>query len=387
MLGLRWGRPLAVDATIAAASAALLVARFMQPAADRGVAGDAAWALPLLLVSSVALLWRRERPVLCVAGVLAPVALHAALTGHGTEGLFEVLPVVVALFSLGSYATGRRLLAGTAVAAALVAVHDTNDPAAFPDEASTWAYLFWTSMLLAALLAGVVTGSARRAGLARRQAAEEESHRQEALASERAKIARELHDVVTHSMNVVVLQAMAAEGVLGSDPERVRQPLKTIESSGREALAELRRMLGVLRDDDEVLLTPSPGVHDVARLVESLRCAGEDVECTVTGDVDRLPEGMGLVVFRIVQEALTNTVKYARGGRVRVRVHSDHDGVEVDVVNDAGSRAPDASGAGHGLVGMAERAALFGGSVDASPTATGGFRVRATLPTPASSAP
>nr|WP_246298723.1 histidine kinase [Nocardioides panaciterrulae] len=242
------------------------------------------------------------------------------------------------------------------------------------------AYLFWQLVLVATVLLGVAVGAVRRARRSRVTEAEAEARRREAVASERAKIARELHDVVTHNVNVVVMQAMAANGVLDSDPTRVRAPLEAIESSGREALAEMRRMLGVLREEDDALLTPQPGVGDIPRLAESLRGAGLQVSCQVDEAVGELPDGMGMVLFRIAQEALTNAMKHARGAAAEVAVRRTPSAVELEVVNGPGLPEPAQSGAGHGLVGMTERAALFGGRVETGPTVLGGFRVCAMLP-------
>jgi signal transduction histidine kinase len=333
------------------------------------------------LIPAAALLWRRRLPLECIVGAFAPFAIHAALTGHGVEGLLGVVPVNVALYSLGAYASWRRLAFGVCAAAALLAVHDLNDPGMFKEGSlSVWAYLFWQLVLVAFLLLGVAVGAVRRVRRARRAQVAAESRRREAVASERAKIARDLHDVVTHNINVVVMQAMAASGVLDTDPARVRAPLDAIEGSGREALAEMRRMLGVLREGDDLLLAPQPGVEDIPRLVESLRRSGEQVVCRVDETVGDLPDGMGMVLFRITQEALTNAMKHARGAVAEVMVRRTASSVEVEVINGPGVPESEQSGAGHGLVGMSERAALFGGRVDTGVTALGGFRVHARLP-------
>ncbi|NYD41091.1 histidine kinase [Nocardioides panaciterrulae] len=381
-LGLPQGRPLLLDGAVALVVAALTVDRVLigwDTTTD--IAGSPAWTVPLLLVPAAALLWRRTRPVACVVGATAPFALHAALTGHGAEGLLAVVPVNVALYSLGAYGSWRQLVVGTLATTGLVAVHDLNDPGISSDgQLSVMAYLFWQLVLVATVLLGVAVGAVRRARRSRVTEAEAEARRREAVASERAKIARELHDVVTHNVNVVVMQAMAANGVLDSDPTRVRAPLEAIESSGREALAEMRRMLGVLREEDDALLTPQPGVGDIPRLAESLRGAGLQVSCQVDEAVGELPDGMGMVLFRIAQEALTNAMKHARGAAAEVAVRRTPSAVELEVVNGPGLPEPAQSGAGHGLVGMTERAALFGGRVETGPTVLGGFRVCAMLP-------
>jgi signal transduction histidine kinase len=371
-----------LDAALVLVFVALLVDRqFLGLGTVTDIAGDPVWTFPLFLAGDLALLWRRRFPVAVAVVAFVPYALHAVVTGAGVEGAFALLPGLVALYSLGAYAVGRQLAVGVAVVGALEAVHDTHDPGIrLSNEVEVWSYLFWTAVLVGVLVVGVLVGTRRRAEESRRRAAEAEARRVEAVASERAKIARELHDVVTHNVNVVVMQAMAANGVLDSDPARVRAPLEAIETSGREALAEMRRMLGVLRQEDDLLLAPQPDAAEVGRLADSLNAAGHRVECRVADDLGPLPDGMGLVVFRIVQEALTNTVKHARGAAARVEVRRTPDAVEVEVVNGPGVPETERSGAGHGLVGMSERAALFGGTLACRPTEDGGFRVFARLP-------
>jgi signal transduction histidine kinase len=370
-----------VDAALVTVFLALLVNRWLIGIDVPLDIADPLWGVPLLACGDLALLWRRTHPLAAILGFFGAYALHAVLSGHGVEGLFALLPALVALYSLGAYAVGRQLVWGIAGVLVLNALHDTHDPGIqLSDPISVWGYLFWSLFILSWLLVGLLVGTRRRAGAERLRAAEAEARRAEAVASERAKIARELHDVVTHNVNVVVMQAMAAHGVLDTDPERVRAPLEAIESSGREALSEMRRMLGVLREETEPLWTPQPGATDVGRLVEQLTNAGQEVTLVSEGDLDALPDGMGMVVFRIAQEALTNAMKHARGAPVAVRVSRTTDAVEVEVTNPAGVPEPQVSGAGHGLVGMTERAALFGGTVVTGPTPGGGFRVSAHLP-------
>jgi signal transduction histidine kinase len=229
------------------------------------------------------------------------------------------------------------------------------------------------------LMAGVAVASRRKSIEATRRAERLEQERRNAVTDERAKIARELHDVVTHNVNVVVMQAMAAHGVLSTDPDRARAPLEAIEASGREALAEMRRMLGVLRED-EPLLAPQPGAADVPRLAQTLQATGQRIECALSGDLDSLSPGLGMVVYRIVQEALTNAMKHAAGAPVQLGVTMRDGCVEVRVRNGPGKGEAEHTGAGQGLVGMSERAALFGGELHAGPSDDGGFLVVARLP-------
>ncbi|MGH3508882.1 MAG: sensor histidine kinase [Nocardioidaceae bacterium] len=381
-LSLPRGRALLVDAGLVAVFVALLVDReFLRLGSTGGIAGSAAWTFPLFLTGDLVMLWRRRRPEVAVLWFYAVFAFHAVVTSGGVEGAFALFPALLGLYSLGAYADRRRLVLGVVGVVALSALHDTHDPEMrLSNDADVWSYLMWTSVLVLFLVAGVLARTARQSMDQRRAVLEAERRRAEALSSERAKIARELHDVVTHHVNVVVMQAMAAIGVLDSDPPRVRAPLEAIESSGREALAEMRRMLGVLREDDEQLLAPQPGADDIARLVTALQRTGQPVSCRVDGPAGDLPDGMGMVLFRIAQEALTNAMKHARGAPVEVLVGRTSAIVRLEVVNGPGESEPEPSGARHGLIGMSERAELFGGQVDAGRTPDGGFRVMAWLP-------
>ena len=211
--------------------------------------------LPLFLIPAGALLVRRTAPLLCVVGVWLPVAVHAVLTGHGAEGAFLVLPAWASLYALAAYGSRRQLVAGLGVAVACLVVHDLFDPAAWrAGSEAAWAAAFWDLLLFVPPLVGGWVGGVRRAErLAEQNLVLEQRRADEARAAvndERARIARELHDSVTHNVNIVVLQAMAAAGVLDDDPARAREPLAAIERSAREALAEMRRMLGVLREVD-----------------------------------------------------------------------------------------------------------------------------------------
>jgi signal transduction histidine kinase len=381
-LGLPRGRALLLDSGLVVVFVALLVNRlFVGLGTTTDVAGSPWWTFPLFLAGDLAMLWRRSRPALAVNAFYGVYAAHAVITSAGVEGSFALFPALAGLYSLGAYADRRRLALGVAGVVLLSAVHDTRDRAlSLSDDTEVWSYLMWTAVLVLFLAAGLLVRTSRDAAAQRRAMAIAEAQRAEALASERAKIARDLHDVVTHNVNVVVMQAMAASGVLDSDPARVRAPLAAIETSGREALAEMRRMLGVLRDEDELLLTPQPGVTGIERLAASLCSTGQPVTCTVDEAACALPEAVGMVLFRIAQEALTNAMKHARGSAVAVAVRRTTTAVELDVVNGPGDGEPERTGAGHGLVGMAERAALFGGRVDAMALPDGGFRVFALLP-------
>jgi len=204
---------------------------------------------------------------------------------------------------------------------------------------------------------------------------------------ERSRIARELHDVIAHGVSLMGVQAAAAEQMLDSDPKRARESLRSVQHAAREAIAELRRLLGVLRElDDQPSRLPQPRLAELDSLLEHVRAGGLEVELTREGPRSPLPAGIELSAYRIVQEALTNALKHGGPARARVWVRCRPHEVEIEVV-DEGSAEPHvtAAGNGHGLVGMRERVALYGGTLEAGPRPAGGYAVRARLPLEAGS--
>jgi len=218
----------------------------------------------------------------------------------------------------------------------------------------------------------------RRAEHARRVEAESGELARAAVSSERARIARELHDIVAHSISVISVQTGAAEQYVERDPARAREHLEAVRSSARDALTEMRRLTGVLRED-EATYEPQPGLERMPDLVEQARGAGLDVELIEEGERRAVPPGVDLAAYRIVQEALTNARKHAGRVRATVRIRYLPDDVEVEVENAAGSGGT-GDGSGHGLVGMRERVRVYGGTIEAGPEDGGRFRVRARLP-------
>jgi signal transduction histidine kinase len=203
-----------------------------------------------------------------------------------------------------------------------------------------------------------------------------------AVAEERARIARELHDVVAHYVSVMVVQSAGARRIAEKDPDAARAALEAVEAAGRTALAEMRRMLEVLRADDPGM-GPQPGLNDLEKLIDHVRDTGLPVEYLVQGATCCLPAAMDLAAYRIVQEALTNTVKHGGRARARVTVRYLADALEIEVFDDGrGAAAPliSGTGGGHGLIGMHERVGLFGGKLQAGPVLTGGYRVFARMP-------
>jgi signal transduction histidine kinase len=206
-----------------------------------------------------------------------------------------------------------------------------------------------------------------------------------AVTEERLRIARELHDVVAHAMSVVAVQSGIAAHVIDQRPDEARAMLETINGTSREALDEMRRMLGVLRAEGEAgrpELAPAPSLGDLASLISSIESTGVTVEVAVEGEPVTLSSGLDLTAFRITQEALTNVVKHAGPAQVDVCIRYGTDDLEVEVVDDGRGAASDLDkiGGGHGLVGMRERVELYGGSLSTGPRSGGGFRVTARLP-------
>jgi len=342
--------------------------------------GEQVVAAALGLAFTGSLAWRRRIP-------LAPLALAfpvLAVTGpgglDGTPAL--LLAMVVAVYSVGSETRDTEALAGALGVGALVAGAVLRDPDA---RESLGDLLLPVFILGGAWLAGLAIRFRRdQARAAEDRAAEldraREAEARTAVADERARIARELHDVVAHAIGVIVVQARGGRRTLDTDPEASREALGAIETTAVGALAEMRRLLGVLRaDDDGIALAPRPGLRDLDRLIDQVREAGLPVELSVEGDPVELAPGVDLSAYRIVQEALTNALKHAGPASARVVVR--YGGGRLDLeVSDTGPGGSAGRSAGHGLLGMRERVALYGGDLEAGPQQGGGFSVRAHLP-------
>lgn len=364
----RVGPPLSFDVVLAAAVAALSLMDVWAPLSF--VARD--HHRPLLstvfVAMSLALVWRRRAPLAVLAFVFTVGSLLYLAVG-APEALGTFLPPLAALYAVGRYAEPRVLVLAAPVALLGTAIHEVEDPAF---TLSGPAIFFW-----ALLAAAWPVGHAFR----RRALAVEELHRtrQADIAAERARIARELHDVVGHGISIVVLQLVAALGMLESGEHgAARDRLLVTERSARDTLSEMRRLLELL-DERDASLAPQPGLGDLARLIADARNGGVDVELEVTGDPVRLASGLELTAYRVVQEALTNVIKHARPRRAHVRVAYGGGELAVEVV-DEGVVVPSPRRGGRGLAGMQERVALYGGLLEVGPRADGGFRVAARLP-------
>lgn len=358
-------------------------------------AGAAAFAVPIAI--------RRAHPLLALAVCLVGLALVIPL--EPTAAAFGLVPMAASLYIAASARRPRTAIAAFAVCMAAVVGAGTpdlhRDGGAHDGGAFAFSFLFTTVWVI-----GYAVGMQRRhtEDLLRDQARLaqvdlEQSGR--ALAEERIRIARELHDVVAHSMSVITVQAAFGALVIEEQPARARDALAAIETTGRQALTEMRQLLGVLRDGEpepepeatgpareEPDLAPAPGLADLARLAEQTAHAGVYVELAVIGNPRPLPPGIDLSAYRIVQEALTNVVKHAAVDRAQVVLEFRSDELSIEVTDDGQGISPAVEpggglhGPGHGLVGMRERVRLYDGSFRASPLPGRGFQVVACLPLP-----
>jgi signal transduction histidine kinase len=335
------------------------------------------------LVTALSLAGRRRAP-LAVAMVVVGVNVVQALALGASEGPGVLVPGLIALYSVGAHEERPRSLLPLAGLVAVVLARETNNPDT-TDLRHLLDALAWESTIFAAWLLGAYLRTRRlyvaelEERAVRAERAREEQARA-AVADERRRIARELHDAVAHGVTVMVVQAEAAEEILGRDPERVRQALGKVHQTGREALVELRRLLGVLRDEDvKPERGPQPGLADLDTLVAAVEEAGLPVELRVEGAPVVLPGGLDLSAYRIVQESLTNTLKHA-GPTSATVVLTYGDGVLELEISDEGLGPRSANGAGHGLTGMRERVALFDGELESGPRPGRGYVVRARLP-------
>jgi signal transduction histidine kinase len=342
--------------------------------------------LPLTLLMVVPVAFRRRNPVAAFY-IAAAACADQVLSGAHPYG--PDLAMVVLIYTLAAYRPRRESVAGLAVCLAGSAVAI----GAWMPGGARWLNQVLTAGVImgGTTLTAWVLGDSMRYRRAYYLALEDRAARLErerdaqakvAAAAERARIARELHDVVAHNVSVMVVQADGASYALGSEPERARQALGTIAATGRQALAEMRRLLGVLRSGDEQAeLAPLPGVDQLRDLLDQTRAAGRTVSYTLEGAPRPLPEGVGLAAYRVVQESLTNTRKHGGiGASVAVSLRYLADELVVQVTDDGRGAAAADDGAGHGLTGMRERVGVYGGSVQAGPRPAGGYQVTATLP-------
>jgi signal transduction histidine kinase len=341
---------------------------------------DPAWAhVGAVLLASLSLAWRESAPLIVVLAGGVAVVLAAGVSTADASPLMLWLAIGAGIYSLGEHGTNAEVVVGAGLA--VVGYTSLGLLEDDPGSAAIGGLL---------PLAAVGVGRAVRImGIesevlgARIDTLQEEQERREreAVKAERARIARELHDVIGHSISVMGVQAGAVRRVLPQDLETERETLLSVERTGRDAVTEMRRLLDLLRSADVAPSDALPTLRHAPQLIADMRSAGLRIELEVEGDVEDVPPGRALAAYRIVQEALTNALKHAPDGRVRVHIVRAAEQLEVEVLQGPGTGGPADNGRpGHGLVGMHERVALYGGRLAAGPGADGGFEVRASLP-------
>ena len=376
---IRISRGLAFDVAIAAALCLVgLYEVLVAPLAEDIVEGPTWLNLLTVVAGTMPLAWRRRYPFRASVTVYAVLA-GRALLADPLELYAITIAVLIATYTVASYAPLRDAVlaaAFSALAIAVAVVEGSGTEAAWDPLASA---ILLGSIWLVGRVVGVRNERARQLHEAR------DLHAAEAVSQERARIAREMHDVVSHSLAAIAMQAGGAQQVLDGDPERVRRSLAAIERSARDGLDEMRRMLGLLADAGEEVaaLAPQPGLARLDDLLAAVRAGGLVVRSSVVGEVRPLPPAVDVSAYRVLQEALTNVMKHAHARTAEIAVHYRPESLELEVVDD-GTGPGDglgATGGGRGLVGMRERMHVLGGTVEAGPRDPGpGFRVAAQVP-------
>jgi signal transduction histidine kinase len=380
VLSARRSGPLSIDGIVALTA---LVACQLELALSSGADGPTWVNVVAAAGITLPVAWRRTIPFVAAPLMLAFLLWQELLGGDLLEhSATPVITVPLAVYSLGVLLDRARALISFGVSLTLVCVVAlvSMDPA-LED------FVIAVALVGGPFLVGrIVNARIALARELREKATRLEREREEgaklAVAEERARIAREMHDVVAHNVSVMVVQSSAARRMIDHNPERARDALASVERTGREALSEMRRMLDMLRGEDEGLaLAPQPSMDELEALLDRAREAGLDVDLEVEGERRRVQSSVDLSCFRIVQEALSNTLQHADAAHAHVRLRYGEDQVEVGVSDDGrGVRPAGLNGRGHGLVGMRERVSMLGGRLETGYRADGGFEVRATLP-------
>ena len=378
----RLPRPLAVDAAIALALATAGQVAIWSGATSEGPRVVTVWTGLLI---TLPLAWRRSATagaaVVWMAGNVAQAVL-----ADSASSIWALAGLLLMSFSVGVGTTARRRVwLGLAFVATVWVVVLLMPGAALGDRLFTAPLLGGGPLLVGAALQHQQARAERLTRRAVELERDREQQARDAVAAERARIARELHDVVAHAVSVMVVQAGAAEELMELEPERARSALAAVRDSGKQSLQELRRLLGVLRPDldDASLLAPQPGLADLPGLVATHEATGLSVTVEADGHVGELPAGLDLAAYRVVQEALTNVRKHAADAtHALVRLRFEPETLHIEVRDDGTRAAAPRAGRGHGLVGMRERVSLYGGALSTGPAADGGWCVHAALPIP-----
>jgi len=361
---------------------------------DDGIPGPQLANAVLLLLITVPLAWRRRAPTVVFALVFVSVGLQVALIDQDRSDqppFQDWVALLVVFYSLGAHAERRRAIVAGAAGGVVLVGGDLVDlfsgGAGLEDTVPAW-FMLAAAYGVGFALRGQRVQSTLLARRAERLEQEREQRARLAVAEERVRIARELHDIIAHTISVMVVQAQAGQRVLEGEQASAREALGSIETTGRQALVEMRRLLGILRNEDrELALAPRPSLAHLDVLAERMTEAGLPVDLHIEGEAKPLPLGVDLSAYRIVQEALTNALQHAGPAAARVVVRYRPESVELEITDNGrgrsdgpGGRSGEGHRSGHGLVGMRERAALVGGHVEAGADGGHGYIVRARLP-------
>lgn len=355
--------PRAVDATVALALCALVLLEVL--GSDQDV--PLGLAVPVALAMTVPFAWRQRFPIAIAMTVLGAFAVQGVAGDWDLEPQTELLSAAFAFWALGTSVPKPLSVRVAAGGLVLLVIHEPGD-----------------TIVMGPLMAGVYAAGRlmrSRSELARALERDRAAGERRAVLEERARISRELHDVVAHAISLMTVQAGAERLALGAERPQTTEALEQIEVTGRQALAEMRRLLGMLRNPAEAVdLTPQPGLSQLPALAERVTRAGLPVELTIERAPGPVSPGVDISAYRIVQEGLTNALKHAEARQATVGVGFDGDRIEIEIVDDGRGSSPQANGSGHGLSGMRERVALYGGTLNAGPRPQGGWALRASLP-------
>ena len=325
-------------------------------------------------------LWRRSRPLAAFTVVAALICIGTVVLGSA-EATTEFVLILAAIYSVAAYS--RHALVAAVLAIVTIVVHDSRDPTVHGITNTLWAL----GLAAVAWLVGMAVHGRQRTIVELQSHAEEVALRHAAevaaaTAAERTAIARELHDVIAHTVSIVVVQAQAGRRALPEHPAVAAQVLDTIETTGRQAIHELRRLLTVLSDGQPADVTPAPSLRQLGTLLDGLRHAGLDLTCAIDDELPLLEPTVDVTAYRIIQESLTNVARHSDRPEAVVRIVSRHGVLGVEILDEgtATLTAPDLPAGGNGIVGMRERAASVGGQLEAGPRPGRGFAVRAELP-------
>jgi signal transduction histidine kinase len=375
--------PHVLDAVFALALATAALIDVIVRDAAAGFKEDDVWNILLVLLSTLPLVFLHVQPLAAYGAMLAALVAQHALGYQGS--VVSTVALALALFILAltaSYRTAVITAVSTGVSSiAAVVVFWLRDG----DSDVVQMVLYWLAFSALWLVGLIIKLYRESAARATRRAAlfaqDRDLRAREAVADERARMARELHDGVGHALNVVVLHAQGAQRIMAAKPELAREALSSIEAAGRQALTDVERMLGVLRAEEHDALAARPGLGQLETLVAQVTEAGLPSTLDIQGTPAELPASLDLTAYRIVQEALTNSLKHAGNARAGVTVRYLDGAVELEVLDTGrGAAVPPSPSGGRGIPGMRERVLVFGGSLEVGPQPQGGFRVWARLP-------